>query len=378
MRTMSRAPWLLLVLAGCGGGPQSALDAHGPAAEHLRGLILWVAGICALVWVLVMVVLIWALARARRAAGPPAAEGRIARAVGAGVAVTAVVIAGFTLASFRVTRALGDRAGGDVTVVVRGQQWWWQLRYLDDDGGPAFDTANEIHVPVGADVRLLLESADVIHSFWVPEPRRQAGPDSRPRQRAHHPRRPPRRLPRPVRRVLRPAARHMALARRRRGTGGLRALARGAGRGLPPPRRRGKPGPGEAVFLTQPVRRLPHDPRHRRRRHDRPRPHPRRGAARRSPRALLENTRGALAAWIADPQTVKPGNNMPTVPLTADELRRRHRLPGEPAMTAAARPADAIAADEAPHGSPRPGRRRPASGARSPPSTTRSSAAATS
>jgi cytochrome c oxidase subunit 2 len=36
---------------------------------------------------------------------------------------------------------------------------------------------------------------------------------------------------------------------------------------------------------------------------------------------LLETTRGSLAAWIADPQTLKPGNNMPMVPLNADELR---------------------------------------------------------
>jgi cytochrome c oxidase subunit 2 len=36
---------------------------------------------------------------------------------------------------------------------------------------------------------------------------------------------------------------------------------------------------------------------------------------------LFETSRGSLAAWIADPQTVKPGNNMPMVPLTPDELR---------------------------------------------------------
>ena len=36
---------------------------------------------------------------------------------------------------------------------------------------------------------------------------------------------------------------------------------------------------------------------------------------------LLETTRGSLAAWIADPQTLKPGNNMPMVPLTSVELK---------------------------------------------------------
>ena len=36
---------------------------------------------------------------------------------------------------------------------------------------------------------------------------------------------------------------------------------------------------------------------------------------------MLANTRGTLAAWVADPQNVKPGSKMPLVPLSADELR---------------------------------------------------------
>jgi cytochrome c oxidase subunit II len=35
---------------------------------------------------------------------------------------------------------------------------------------------------------------------------------------------------------------------------------------------------------------------------------------------LFETTRGSFAAWIADPQNLKPGNNMPMVDLSADEL----------------------------------------------------------
>jgi hypothetical protein len=48
---------------------------------------------------------------------------------------------------------------------------------------------------------------------------------------------------------------------------------------------------------------------------------------------LFETTRGSLAAWIADPQTLKPGNNMPMVPLNSVELRSYLRLHGEPEMT---------------------------------------------
>jgi cytochrome c oxidase subunit 2 len=43
-----------------------------------------------------------------------------------------------------------------------GEQWWWRVRYA------GFETANEIRVPVGRPVVLELKSADVIHSFWVP------------------------------------------------------------------------------------------------------------------------------------------------------------------------------------------------------------------
>ncbi|MFZ4774540.1 MAG: cytochrome c oxidase subunit II [Terrimicrobiaceae bacterium] len=59
-----------------------------------------------------------------------------------------------------------------VQVRLVGHQWWWEVQYP----GEGIVTANEIHVPVsrrtGAGQRpteLVLESADVIHSFWVPQ-----------------------------------------------------------------------------------------------------------------------------------------------------------------------------------------------------------------
>ena len=54
------------------------------------------------------------------------------------------------------------------TIQVVGHQWWWELRYKTDDPARTFDTANELHIPVGKPVRLHLNTADVIHSFWVP------------------------------------------------------------------------------------------------------------------------------------------------------------------------------------------------------------------
>ncbi|MFI5227530.1 MAG: cytochrome c oxidase subunit II [Gemmatimonadales bacterium] len=55
-----------------------------------------------------------------------------------------------------------------VTIHVVGHQWWWEADYEFPDRNVRFRTANEIHIPVGRPTRLLLTSADVIHSFWVP------------------------------------------------------------------------------------------------------------------------------------------------------------------------------------------------------------------
>ncbi len=52
-------------------------------------------------------------------------------------------------------------------VEVTAHQWWWEIRYPDAPGGPVY-SANEIHLPAGRPVDLTIQSADVIHSFWVP------------------------------------------------------------------------------------------------------------------------------------------------------------------------------------------------------------------
>jgi cytochrome c oxidase subunit 2 len=51
---------------------------------------------------------------------------------------------------------------------ITGHQWWWQVRYNSNNPAEVFDTANEIHIPVGVPVQVVLRGVDVIHSFWVP------------------------------------------------------------------------------------------------------------------------------------------------------------------------------------------------------------------
>ena len=61
--------------------------------------------------------------------------------------------------------ALSDPGTQRLTVDVIGHQWWWEVRYPQQ----GVVTANDVHIPVGQPVELRLSTADVLHSFWVPE-----------------------------------------------------------------------------------------------------------------------------------------------------------------------------------------------------------------
>ena len=50
-------------------------------------------------------------------------------------------------------------------LLVVGHQWWWEARYTKS----GLVVANEIHIPVGKALSVRLDSADVLHEFWVPE-----------------------------------------------------------------------------------------------------------------------------------------------------------------------------------------------------------------
>jgi len=164
-----------LLLGGCSGW-QSALDPHGPNAESLAFLFWWFTAICGAVWLLVVIATGIAVMRARAlsahradplALNPPA-ERRAALVIGASVAATVLILIGFTASSYLVTKSFG--LGGDdaLNVKVIGHQWWWEIEYQDAQPSRSFTTANELHVPVGRAVHVRLVGADVIHSFWVP------------------------------------------------------------------------------------------------------------------------------------------------------------------------------------------------------------------
>lgn len=160
-----------LGLAGCG-APIAALDPAGPQAERIAGLTYVLVGIGAAVYIVVIGFLLYAAARGARrtrSAEGPAVERTMAIWVGGSVAVTVVVLLALLVANFGTGRALARFAAPDaITIQVVGQQWWWEVEYMDPAPSRRLVTANEIRVPVGRRIRLLTESRDVIHSFWAP------------------------------------------------------------------------------------------------------------------------------------------------------------------------------------------------------------------
>ena len=87
-----------------------------------------------------------------------------------GTGISTVVLVGCMLWTMVVTAAVSRPPKTPaLTIEVTASQFWWSVRYEGATTARSFITANEIHIPVGEPVRVELKSADVIHSFWIPQ-----------------------------------------------------------------------------------------------------------------------------------------------------------------------------------------------------------------
>jgi cytochrome c oxidase subunit 2 len=87
-----------------------------------------------------------------------------------GSGISAVVLIGAVIWTFATLNEISaPPVHGGVQIEVIAHQWWWEVHYLSDDPSEQFTTANEIHIPTGERVYVQLASADVIHSFWIPQ-----------------------------------------------------------------------------------------------------------------------------------------------------------------------------------------------------------------
>jgi cytochrome c oxidase subunit II len=160
------------ILTSCTGW-QSAFNAQGAQSEEIKRVLLIFIAVSTVVWVGVMVVLLIGLARRKDSREPPlgldeAFEYRAGSVILiAGIATTITVLA-LSVVSYGAQRSVFANDPAAVAVKITGHQWWWEVLYQADSPHLSFTTANEIRVPVGQPVTVQLESADVIHSFWVP------------------------------------------------------------------------------------------------------------------------------------------------------------------------------------------------------------------
>jgi len=151
---------------------QSVLSPAGIQAATIHQLWLLMLWVSIAVFAVVIAGLSLALfvgTRNRSRSEPPASETNLSRSVGAALGLTVVILFGLLAASVWTGRTVGAlHASSAVTIAITGHQWWWEIQYEDAVPSRRVTTANEFHIPINRPVVLKVTSRDVIHSFWVP------------------------------------------------------------------------------------------------------------------------------------------------------------------------------------------------------------------
>ena len=172
------APALLAGMAYAGAPDQvtSIFNPLSTPANSVYRAALLALAVCAAIFVTVVILLIYAIVRYRRRPGddasePPQIYGSNQIEL-AWTVLPILIVVVLILVTARTTADVQNysQPPDALKVTAVGRQWWWEFRYPD----LGIITANELHVPVGESGRrqitfLTLESADVIHSFWVPQ-----------------------------------------------------------------------------------------------------------------------------------------------------------------------------------------------------------------
>jgi cytochrome c oxidase subunit 2 len=146
----------------------SALHPAGPLGHEIAGLFWLFTGIATVVYLIVIGFLVYSLRR-RRAAGVAAdGAGPALKIIGVAVGLTAVILVVLAVNDFLANRRLNAEQANPLRVRVTAHQWWWEIEYLDSQPSLRVTTANQLVLPVGRPALLQMGSSDVIHSFWVP------------------------------------------------------------------------------------------------------------------------------------------------------------------------------------------------------------------
>ena len=145
-------------------------------AQEIKETSLLVLSVCGVIFLVVAGLLVYALVRFRHRAGdegsePPQVYGSNQIEL-AWTVLPLLIVFVLILVTSRTIADIQNRKAppGALQATIVGHQWWWEIRYPD----LGIVTANELHVPASAEgasrpTFLKLRSADVAHSFWVPQ-----------------------------------------------------------------------------------------------------------------------------------------------------------------------------------------------------------------
>jgi cytochrome c oxidase subunit II len=170
--------WSVMSIVALGQGVYSAGNIFKPQAtpaESVYHLSLLVLTVCAAIFLVVAGLLTFTIVRFRRRKDDGHEPAQVYGSNHIEVAWTVIpilIVFVLTMATARVVVAIQNKPAPKdaLQVTVIGHQWWWEFRYPD----LGIVTANELHVPVSTATKpavtvLKLQSADVAHSFWVPQ-----------------------------------------------------------------------------------------------------------------------------------------------------------------------------------------------------------------
>ncbi len=158
---------LTFLLGACSGGSPSALEPHSPDAHRIAWLWWFMLVVSAFVVVLVGALLLLGIVPSRRRRYRPRETPTWAwrTVLLGGVIFPILVLIALWVLTLRDIRAISATRASALTVAVTGHDWWWEVRYPKQN----IVTANDIHIPTGQAVKVLLITDDVLHSFWVPQ-----------------------------------------------------------------------------------------------------------------------------------------------------------------------------------------------------------------
>jgi cytochrome c oxidase subunit 2 len=161
---------LVVVFAACNNAayPNSVFHNHTEFNREVGYLFKWLIWLGTFVFIFVELLLLWAIWKYRRRSEndrPEHVHGNTTLEI-LWTAIPALILAFIAVPTVRTIFNTQAKAKSDaLQVEVIGHQWWWEFRY------PQYKitTANELYLPVGRTVNFALKSADVLHSFSIPQ-----------------------------------------------------------------------------------------------------------------------------------------------------------------------------------------------------------------